>query len=56
MAENILAALERIARMKSEFDGDKHLMLNAATEIKRLRKELRETKAALEMCPSEITR
>jgi hypothetical protein len=39
---DILKALERVAAMKSDLDGDKALMQCAALEIKRLRSSLRD--------------
>lgn len=46
MSEDILAALERIAAMKSDLDADKDLMLRAAKEIRRLRTKLRDASRA----------
>jgi GTPase involved in cell partitioning and DNA repair len=46
VSEDILKHLERIAAMKSDLDRDKETMRRAATEIKRLRREVAELLAA----------
>jgi hypothetical protein len=49
VSEDILKHLELIAAMKSDLDRDKETMRRAATEIKRLRREVAAMLAALRL-------